>query len=124
MKWPIVGDNIYGTAPRSGGPRLQLHAREVAVPLYKNREPIKVDCAGAGAYARAAEGVRVEWGGCCRGNAVSQPASCRGASVAPQDEGGSIRRRLDALQRQLVVLGPASLPSMISASLPPTLRGP
>ena len=37
-----VGDNIYGTAPRSGGPRLQLHAREVAVPLYKNRDPIKV----------------------------------------------------------------------------------
>jgi tRNA pseudouridine32 synthase/23S rRNA pseudouridine746 synthase len=42
MKWPIVGDNIYGTAPRSGGPRLQLHAREVTVPLYKNREPIRV----------------------------------------------------------------------------------
>ena len=42
LKWPIVGDNIYGTAPRSGGPRLQLHAREVAVPLYKNRDPIKV----------------------------------------------------------------------------------
>ena len=42
MKWPIVGDNIYGNAPRSGGPRLQLHAREVTVPLYKNREPIRV----------------------------------------------------------------------------------
>ena len=41
MQWPIVGDNIYGTAPRSGGPRLQLHAREVTVPLYKNREPIR-----------------------------------------------------------------------------------
>jgi tRNA pseudouridine32 synthase/23S rRNA pseudouridine746 synthase len=41
MKWPIVGDPIYGTAPRTGGPRLQLHAREVTVPLYKNREPIK-----------------------------------------------------------------------------------
>ena len=35
--WPILGDNIYGTAPRTGGPRLQLHAREVTVPLYKNR---------------------------------------------------------------------------------------
>ena len=53
MKWPIVGDDIYGTQassrrlrkeslPRSGGSRLQLHAREVTVPLYKNRDAIKV----------------------------------------------------------------------------------
>jgi tRNA pseudouridine32 synthase / 23S rRNA pseudouridine746 synthase len=42
MKWPILGDPIYGTAPRTGGVPLQLHAREVAVPLYKNREPIRV----------------------------------------------------------------------------------
>jgi tRNA pseudouridine32 synthase/23S rRNA pseudouridine746 synthase len=42
MRWPILGDPIYGTAPRSGGPVLQLHAREVTVPLYKNREPIHV----------------------------------------------------------------------------------
>jgi tRNA pseudouridine32 synthase / 23S rRNA pseudouridine746 synthase len=42
MGWPIVGDSIYGAAPRAGGPRLQLHAREVTVPLYKNREPVKV----------------------------------------------------------------------------------
>jgi tRNA pseudouridine32 synthase / 23S rRNA pseudouridine746 synthase len=40
--WPIVGDSIYGTAPRVGGPPLHLHAREVVVPLYKNREPIAV----------------------------------------------------------------------------------
>jgi tRNA pseudouridine32 synthase/23S rRNA pseudouridine746 synthase len=40
--WPILGDTIYGTAPRSGGPGLQLHAREVVVPLYKNRAPISV----------------------------------------------------------------------------------
>jgi tRNA pseudouridine32 synthase/23S rRNA pseudouridine746 synthase len=40
MGWPIVGDNIYGNAPRHGGPPLQLHAREIAVPLYKNRAPI------------------------------------------------------------------------------------
>jgi len=40
--WPIVGDAIYGTAPRSGGPPLHLHAREVVVPLYKNRDPIRV----------------------------------------------------------------------------------
>ena len=33
---------IYGSAPRSGGPDLHLHAREIVVPLYKNREPIRV----------------------------------------------------------------------------------
>ncbi len=42
MGWPIAGDAIYGSAPRSGGPALQLHAREITVPLYKNREPITV----------------------------------------------------------------------------------
>ena len=42
MGWPIVGDAIYGSAPRSGGPGLQLHAREVVVPLYKRRDPIRV----------------------------------------------------------------------------------
>lgn len=40
--WPIVGDPIYGTAPRTGGPGLHLHAREVVVPLYKNRAPVRV----------------------------------------------------------------------------------
>jgi tRNA pseudouridine32 synthase/23S rRNA pseudouridine746 synthase len=42
MGWPILGDAIYGTAPRSGGPVLHLHSRHVAVPLYKNRAPIRV----------------------------------------------------------------------------------
>jgi tRNA pseudouridine32 synthase/23S rRNA pseudouridine746 synthase len=42
MEWPIVGDAIYGRAPRAGGPPLHLHAREIVVPLYKNREPIRV----------------------------------------------------------------------------------
>jgi tRNA pseudouridine32 synthase/23S rRNA pseudouridine746 synthase len=42
MGWPIVGDAIYGNAPRSGGPALHLHAREVVVPLYKNREPLRI----------------------------------------------------------------------------------
>jgi tRNA pseudouridine32 synthase/23S rRNA pseudouridine746 synthase len=42
MGWPVFGDAIYGTAPRSGGPALQLHAREIVVPLYKNRAPIRV----------------------------------------------------------------------------------
>ena len=42
MSWPVLGDGIYGSAPRSGGPPLHLHAREVVVPLYKNRAPIRV----------------------------------------------------------------------------------
>jgi tRNA pseudouridine32 synthase / 23S rRNA pseudouridine746 synthase len=42
MGWPILGDTIYGNAPRAGGPGLHLHAREVVVPLYKNRAPIRV----------------------------------------------------------------------------------
>jgi tRNA pseudouridine32 synthase/23S rRNA pseudouridine746 synthase len=40
--WPIVGDAIYGSAPRHGGPPLHLHAAEVVVPLYPKREPIRV----------------------------------------------------------------------------------
>jgi tRNA pseudouridine32 synthase/23S rRNA pseudouridine746 synthase len=42
MGWPVVGDAIYGTAPRTGGPGLQLHSREIVVPLYKNRDPVRV----------------------------------------------------------------------------------
>jgi tRNA pseudouridine32 synthase/23S rRNA pseudouridine746 synthase len=42
MGWPILGDAIYGNAPRTGGPTLHLHAREIVVPLYKNRPPIRV----------------------------------------------------------------------------------
>jgi tRNA pseudouridine32 synthase/23S rRNA pseudouridine746 synthase len=42
MGWPAVGDAIYGNAPRMGAPMLHLHAREIEVPLYKNREPIRV----------------------------------------------------------------------------------
>jgi tRNA pseudouridine32 synthase/23S rRNA pseudouridine746 synthase len=42
MGWPILGDAIYGTAPRSGGSILHLHAREIVVPLYKDCAPIRV----------------------------------------------------------------------------------
>ena len=42
MGWPVVGDTVYGSAPRIGGPGLHLHAREIIVPLYKNRPPIRV----------------------------------------------------------------------------------
>jgi len=40
--WPIVGDNIYGNGPRFGEPRLHLHAREIAIPLSKNKPPVQV----------------------------------------------------------------------------------
>ncbi len=42
MGWPIVGDNIYGTAPRFGGPIMHLHAREVVVPISKNKPPVRI----------------------------------------------------------------------------------
>jgi len=68
MGWPILGDAIYGNAPRAGGPGLQLHSREVVVPLYKNRDPVRVTaplpehmherlraCGWAGEEARVAD---------------------------------------------------------------------
>lgn len=42
MGFPIVGDTIYGSAPRSGGPTLHLHAREVIVPISKNKPPVTI----------------------------------------------------------------------------------
>jgi len=40
--WSIVGDNIYGTAPRFGRPLQQLHAREIVVPISKNKPPVRI----------------------------------------------------------------------------------
>ena len=40
--WPIVGDDIYGAAARFVGPILHLHAREVIVPISKNKPPVRV----------------------------------------------------------------------------------
>jgi len=53
MGWPILGDAIYGTASRKDGLVLHLHAREVVVPLYKNRAPIHI-VAPIPAHMRAA----------------------------------------------------------------------
>lgn len=39
--WPILGDAVYGIAPRSGGPSLHLHAREVTIPLPRDA-PVRV----------------------------------------------------------------------------------
>ncbi len=41
--FPILGDEIYGTAPRTDAPALQLHARAVAVPLYPRKPAIKAE---------------------------------------------------------------------------------
>jgi len=40
--FPILGDPIYGTAPRFGGPGLHLHARSITLPLYPKKPPITV----------------------------------------------------------------------------------
>ena len=40
--FPIVGDSIYGGAPREGGAMLHLHARGISVPLSKNKPPVTV----------------------------------------------------------------------------------
>jgi len=42
MGWPILGDPIYGRAPRAGGPPLHLHAREIVVPISKNKPPVTI----------------------------------------------------------------------------------
>lgn len=41
--FPILGDPIYGTAPRFNGPGLHLHARSVTIPLYPKKPPITVE---------------------------------------------------------------------------------
>ena len=40
--YPIVGDNIYGNGPRFGEPTLHLHAREIVIPISRNKEPVRV----------------------------------------------------------------------------------
>jgi len=42
MGWPILGDTIYGNAPRTDEVMLHLHAREVVVPISKNKPPVRV----------------------------------------------------------------------------------
>ncbi len=42
MGWPILGDPIYGAGEVNGAITLQLHARKIIVPLYKNKPPIEV----------------------------------------------------------------------------------
>jgi tRNA pseudouridine32 synthase/23S rRNA pseudouridine746 synthase len=48
--WPILGDPIYGAG---GATQLQLHARRIEIPLYKDKQPILVE-APLPAHMRAA----------------------------------------------------------------------
>jgi tRNA pseudouridine32 synthase/23S rRNA pseudouridine746 synthase len=41
--WPMLGDEIYGSAPRDAGPGLHLHARGVTIPIYRKRAAIEVE---------------------------------------------------------------------------------
>jgi tRNA pseudouridine32 synthase / 23S rRNA pseudouridine746 synthase len=43
MGFPIVGDSIYGSTPRQGEPALHLHAREVTVPISRNKPAVTVE---------------------------------------------------------------------------------
>ena len=39
---PVVGDPVYGRDPETPAPPLHLHARAVVIPLYPNRDSLKV----------------------------------------------------------------------------------
>lgn len=39
---PVVGDPVYGRDPGNPAPPLHLHARAVVIPLYPNRDSLKV----------------------------------------------------------------------------------
>jgi tRNA pseudouridine32 synthase/23S rRNA pseudouridine746 synthase len=41
--FPILGDTIYGSAPRRGGPGLHLMARAIALPYDARRAPIRAE---------------------------------------------------------------------------------
>jgi tRNA pseudouridine32 synthase/23S rRNA pseudouridine746 synthase len=43
MGWPIVGDPVYGSGPRFGGPGLQLHARAISLPLHRSKPPVTAE---------------------------------------------------------------------------------
>ncbi len=51
--WPILGDAVYGEAPRAGGPPLHLHARRIEIPIAKAKPPVVVE-APAPAHMREA----------------------------------------------------------------------
>jgi tRNA pseudouridine32 synthase / 23S rRNA pseudouridine746 synthase len=40
LGWPVLGDAIYGNGGAMG---LQLHARTITIPLYKNKDSVRVE---------------------------------------------------------------------------------
>ena len=78
---------IYGNAPRTGGPVLHLHAREIVVPLYKNRDPIRVVAPVPQHMRERLAALRLEW---------------RAVDVVGSVD--SVDRRFDPLRRSAVVL--------------------
>ncbi len=40
LGFPILGDTVYG---HGGALGLQLHAKTITIPLYKNKEPVKIE---------------------------------------------------------------------------------
>ena len=108
MGWPIVGDTIYGNAPRAGGPVLHLHAREIVVPLYKNRD---ADQGVAPVPLHMQERLaRVRLAG--RGRLVEGSRA---------DRPRSIQRRLQRSGAVRSCSGPPSLPPVRSARIVPAL---
>jgi len=87
MGWPVLGDGIYGHAPRHGGPPLHLHAREISVPLYKNRDPVRV-VAPVPAHMRDLL-TRCGWDG--------QETKLAGVDEDPEDSSSRAERRNPAL---------------------------
>jgi tRNA pseudouridine32 synthase / 23S rRNA pseudouridine746 synthase len=79
MGWPIVGDNIYGSASRSGGPTLHLHSREIVVPISKNKPPVAIT-------APVPEHMRERLTLCGWGSEDSLPSFETRVARAPQDE--------------------------------------
>ena len=73
LGFAILGDPIYGSGPRAGGPPLHLHAREIIVPISKNKAPVR---AVAPAPDHMRERLRA-----CGWDGVEEPAP------APQEQG-------------------------------------
>jgi tRNA pseudouridine32 synthase/23S rRNA pseudouridine746 synthase len=104
--FPVLGDNIYGSAPRFSGPGLHLHAREIMVPLYKNKPPIKVSAPvpphmkerlKACGWNEAADNIsrpHAEEAATRPSRSMRPPPSFETrATPAPQDEGGENAQR-------------------------------
>ena len=60
MGWPILGDNIYGRAPRVGGPPLTFAFARDRGADFQEQAAGKSYSAGAATHARGADGLRVE----------------------------------------------------------------